>query len=68
MGKGKEKRIFFPRLCHFLVKEMVFWSQLFLSQFWPFVLISCFSKGREGKFEGLRGVKMIVYARSLRYW
>ena len=54
MGKGKEKRKYFSPLCHFLVEEMVFWSQFFLSQFWPFVLISCFPKGREGKFEGLK--------------
>ena len=60
-------RIFSPSV-PFSCEGDGFLVSIFLSQFWPFVLISCFPKGREGKFEGLRGVKMIVHARSLRYW
>jgi len=52
MGKGKEKRKYLSPSVPFSCEA---------------VLISCFPKGREGKFEGLRGVKTIVHAQSLRY-
>ena len=60
-GNGRNICPFLP----FFGEEDGFWSQFSLSQFWPLSSSLVLPKGREDKFEGLKGGGELGYGASL---